>query len=448
MFSEARRVALLLLIAAAVGFYNGYPFPTISFFLLVYLCFHLHQLRQLLNWLRQPKLSSIPDGSGLWTEVFELLSRQKRKDKQERKRLKAIIARVQTTTSALKDAAILLNADNTLFWWNKTATKMLKLKAADNGNSIINYLRHPDFVHYLDANDYKIPLTLPSPHNHDRQLEYQITRFGKGETLIVIRDITRIYRLEKMRQDFVGNVSHELRTPLTVIRGYIETMADSNDPAINNNPNWQKALTQMQQQAERMTSLINELTMLSKLETDRNDNSQTQVALQPLLKMICSEARALSGKKARDESNTLKTGKCHTITLDTPSDVILFGNDRELHSAFSNLLTNAIKYSPFDKTIDVQVTFNTEGDLIVSVTDQGIGIEDKHIGRITERFYRVDDSRSKQTGGSGLGLAIVKHVLLRHDAELNIKSTPNKGSTFSCVFPSYRVDQEAILSVR
>ncbi|MEO0443721.1 MAG: phosphate regulon sensor histidine kinase PhoR, partial [Pseudomonadota bacterium] len=277
----------------------------------------------------------------------------------------------------------------------------------------------------------RVPLdTLPSPRNQELQLEFQITRFGAGEGLLVVRDISRIYKLEQMRKDFVANVSHELRTPLTVIRGYLETLADTQDLA-QENLIWQKALAQMQNQAARMTTLINDLTMLSKLETDPANSLQQAVILKPLLEMICSEAQTVSGANK------------HSITLQCHPDLKLIGNDRELHSAFSNLVMNAIKYSPPEKPIRINASLNLAGMLQVEVEDEGVGIEPQHISRLTERFYRVDASRSIQTGGTGLGVAIVKHILLRHDGRLEIQSDYGKGSRFSCLFPADRVIQAA-----
>lgn len=432
---EIRRFIGVIALSALIGFLlNQHILFALVLGLGLYCLYHIRNLQQLLTWLKHRKLDAIEDRTGAWGQAFDMLGRHQRREVKERNRLKSVIKRVETTTSALNDAVILVNNTNALDWWNKATERLLGLKQSDRGNSIINYIRHPKFVSYLEAGDYTIPLTLPSPRHIDIKLEFQITRFGIGEGLIVVRDITRIYKLEKMRKDFVGNVGHELRTPLTVIRGYLETLEDSKDPGLKDNTHLQKALEQMQQQAARMTTMINDLTMLSKLETDRTDMPQQSVALRPLLEMICNEARAISGDNQ------------HTIHLSCDSKISLWGNDRELHSAFSNLLTNAVKYSPAGKSITVTATIDPQGNLVVSVMDEGVGIEPQHISRLTERFYRVDASRSIQTGGTGLGLAIVKHILLRHDSRLKIESTYGEGSTFSCVFPEERisVDNQAV----
>ncbi len=432
VIAEIRRLTVFGILCGIVGLLIGHPLPALIIGCLLYIFYILRHLQQLVLWLNTQQLEDIPDASGMWGQVFDQLSRYKRREIREKNRLKAVIDRVEATTSALQDAVILLNAGDNLNWWNQATELLLDLKPGDSGSSIINFIRHPYFVSYLESGDYKIPLTLPSPRNAERQLEIQITPFGEGESLMVVRDITRLYKLEQMRKDFVANVSHELRTPLTVIRGYLETLEDSPDPALQANNHWKKALEQMLQQSARMTRLINDLTMLSKLETDRIDNDQQTVPLKPLLEMICNEAQTISGKRN------------HHILLQCDTAITLLGNDRELHSAFSNLITNAVKYSPPEKTITVDVSYNFAGNLVVAVSDQGIGIEQQHISRLTERFYRVDASRSIQTGGTGLGLAIVKHILLRHDARLQIESRINQGSTFSCIFPNQRVSPKKV----
>lgn len=423
--SEINRLIGLLVLCVVIGLLLGQVLLTIIAGTLLYIGYQLVNMRRLLKWLKHHRLQEVPDANGLWGEIFDLLSRRKRLEIREKKRFKTTIARVTATTSALNDAVILLNNNYDLSWWNEATEDLLDLKPRDTGSSIINFIRHPDFVAYLESNRYDIPLTLPSPRNLETRLEFQFTPFGQGETLLVIRDISRIYKLEEMRKDFVANVSHELRTPLTVIRGYLEVLEDNlpEDPQDKHLP---KALKQMRQQSLRMTTLIDDLTMLSKLETAGINKSQEYLQLNSLLEMICDEARTISGDK-------------HQVTLTCDTDIELLGNNRELHSAFSNLITNAVKYSAEGKTIEVKVSVNLANNLIVEIKDQGIGIEQQHISRLTERFYRVDSSRSIQTGGTGLGLAIVKHILLRHDGRLQIQSTLGLGSTFSCIFPEKRV---------
>ncbi len=425
--AEIRRLITLLIVCLIVGLMTGFLWPALVAGTLLYTLYHLHKLHSFNLWLQNPQLSALPDGGGLWGQALDSLGRQKRRESRERNRLKGIIERINATTAAINDAVVILDPKNMVGWWNQAAVNLLDLKPADAGTSLINYIRHPKFVSYLEAGDYELPLVLPSPRNHDVQLEFQLTRFGDGEALMVVRDITRIYKLEQMRKDFVANVSHELRTPLTVIRGYLETLDAVDIPDLRQHKLWQQALEQMQQQTARMTSLVNDLTVLSKLETDRIDPQQQSIVLRPILDVVCAESRAISG-----EQN-------HRITLHCAPEITVVANERELHSALSNLVTNAVKYSSPENPITVSVNVLETRGLEILVEDRGIGIEPQHLNRLTERFYRVDDSRSIETGGTGLGLAIVKHILLRHDARLEVRSEYGQGSCFRCVFPAYRV---------
>ncbi len=393
----------------------------------LYIAWSLRQLYKLDRWLQHKKLTHIPESSGIWGNIYDALIIDKKRQAREKKRLKSIIMRVETMTAALNDAVILLSEDNTISWLNKSSRKLLTLKKTDINRPITNFIRNPLFVNYLDKGDYELPLILPAADNIEQRLEFRLNRFGEGEGLLIVRDITRLHKLEQMRKDFVGNVTHELRTPLTVIKGYLETLEDARASSKTVDDRWEKPIQQMQQQASRMTTLINDLTMLSKLETEEENKKNTVVLLNPLLKMICDEAMTISG----DNQNV--------IHLSCDSAIAIIGNDRELHSAFSNLILNAVKYSLPNKPINIEVNKNFVDGVDIKVIDNGIGIEHHHISRLTERFYRVDSSRSIETGGTGLGLAIVKHILARHEARLRISSRINQGSTFTAIFPASRV---------
>ena len=338
----------------------------------------------------------------------------------EKENLQAVIKRIQEISSALKDGLVILDARGHLDFWNPAAHRMLALSTKDQGQSVINFIRHPKFVSYFEEGNYEEPLELPSTRFSSRHLQFQITLFGKNERLIVIRDVTQLHNLEKMRQDFIANVSHELRTPLTVINGYVETLADN-----NTTPSWDKPLQQMSQQSKRMSLLINDLLVLSKLETTEAGHNHKPINIEQLLTIVKSEADVLSSEKSQQLT---------LICNNTTKPLLLSGNEKELHSAFSNLVTNAIKYTPAEGKISM-LLWQDQKHFYFSVSDNGPGIEAQHIPRLTERFYRVDASRNSSTGGTGLGLAIVKHVLMRHDAELQITSEPGKGSMFICVFP-------------
>jgi len=390
--------------------------------LATYLAWHLHQLTRLHRWLKsyQPD-EPPPDTHGLWGEVFDGLYNIQRRDQRVRGRLQAVIDRVQESTAALKDAVIMLDAEGNLEWWNRAAETLLGLKTPqDSGQPISNLLRHPQFKAYMAQGDFKDALELPSPLNDRLYLQLQITSYGSGEKLMLVRDVTHVRQLEQMRKDFVANVSHELRTPLTVIAGYVEPMLDNVEEL---NPRWRRPLQQMHQQSERMKNLLDDLLLLAKLEASDNATDMRPVAIEPLLQAIRSDALSLSGENH------------HQIHLEAEPGLELKGNEAELSSAFSNLVFNAVKYTPAGGEIRIRWWGDQDGGHL-SVQDTGIGIESRHLARLTERFYRVDNSRSASTGGTGLGLAIVKHVLIHHHARLEIFSMPGEGSIFTCHFPA------------
>lgn len=416
---EVRRLLTILSLCALVGFWLNHVVWALLLGSLLYLFWMVWQIRRLNKWLLRNNDEPPPESSGIWGDLFDNIYHLQRRQVQEKNSLQAVINRVQETSAALRDGVIVLDWRGCLDWWNPSAQRLLGFHSSDQGKSVINFIRHPKFVNYFEEGSYNEPLEIPSPRFTSKRLQFQITRFGRNERLIVVRDVTQLHKLEQMRQDFVANVSHELRTPLTVISGYLETLSDS---GANLSPPWRKALDQMQQQSKRMSLLINDLITLSKLETTESGYNHKPVKLEPLLQAIRSEATALSGDRG------------HEISLQCESaDLQLLGNDKELHSAFSNLVTNAVKYTPAGGKIAMRL-WQAHHQILFSVYDNGPGFDSKHIPHLTQRFYRVEQSRNSGTGGTGLGLAIVKHVLLRHDGELQINSEVGVGSTFTCVF--------------
>jgi len=416
--AELKRLTFWTLICLLIGWITGHFAWVLGIGWGLYLGYMLYQMWRLNQWLVRKNDEHPPEAHGIWGDVFDNIYHLQRHQRQEKQDLQAVINRVQEITSALRDGIILLDWRGHLDFWNPAAQRLLGFHTKDQGLSVINFIRHPRFVSYFEEGNYSEPLELPSPRFSSKQLQFQITRFGKNERLIVVRDVTQLHNLEQMRQDFIANVSHELRTPLTVISGYLETLADNN----NLGPTWQKPLQQMQQQTQRMALLINDLLVLSRLETTEVGHNQKAIDLESLLQSIRNEAAALSGDRM------------HSISLSCESGIPFSGNEKEIHSAFSNLVVNAVKYTPPQGKIDMRL-WRDKSNFYFSVTDNGTGIESKHLPRLTERFYRVDASRNSSTGGTGLGLAIVKHVLMRHDAELKITSEEGKGSVFTCVFP-------------
>lgn len=416
-----RQLLLLLAGCLLVGLITGEYAWALAAGLGGYLGWTLHQMRRLQQWLKRSEQDEPPpDGHGLWGDIFDNLYQMQRRDLRQRGQLQSVIDRVQGSTTALKDAVIMLDSDGNLEWWNPAAERLLGLKKPqDTGHPVTNLVRHPSFKEYFDKGRHEEPLELSSPVNDRLWLQITITRYGNSEHLMVVRDITRLHQLEQMRKDFVANVSHELRTPLTVIAGYLETMLEHTDEMP---PRWPRALNQMNQQAGRMQHLLNDLLLLAKLEATSPPTNAQSVAVATLLSTIKADAQALSAERN------------HRITLEADPTLLLKGSESELRSAFSNLVFNAVKYTPDDGEVHIRWWCNEHGAHL-AVQDSGIGIESKHLPRLTERFYRVDSSRASNTGGTGLGLAIVKHVLLRHQGRLDVNSTPGRGSIFTCHFP-------------
>ena len=319
----------------------------------------------------------------------------------------------------MPDAAVVLGINDEIEWSNKLAKLVLGIKKTDRGQRIDNLIRAPEFVELLKSRDEKKTLTIPSPLDRAIILQFRVVSYGVGQHLVIAHDVTQQKNMEAMRKNFVDNVSHELRTPLTVLKGYLEALQDMDE---SQSVMLSNSLGQMVAQTERMEHLVNDLLLLARLETQKKKNECVDVPL--LLKKICLESGAIETNNQR-------------IELKLETDCNLHGEEQDLQSAFTNLLMNALKYSPEDSLVKV-VWKKTAGALILDVIDQGEGIAEKEIPRITERFYRIDVKRSKKLSGTGLGLAIVKHVLMRHDASLEIKSKIGKGSRFSCVFPASR----------
>ncbi|MDI3326154.1 phosphate regulon sensor histidine kinase PhoR [Pontibacterium granulatum] len=402
-----------------VGFVFGYPAELLSAGLLTWSLLQVKQFSRLNEWLHRDKSDAEPpECTGHWGDLFDDFSRQQKRTASREAFLRSVIKRFQQSSAALHDAVVIINDQNNLEWWNRSAERLLGFKTTtDRGKPVINLLRDPRFIRYYKRDSYEEPLQLPSPVNHEIELQYQITRFGKGDRLLVARDITQMLRLEQTRQDFVANASHELRTPLTVILGYLETFLDQELPRPLH-----RGMTQMQQQARRMQNLVSDLLLLSRLEATRQVTDEHPVQIQSLIQNI------------HDAATELARGKGHEFELDLDPQHDLLGQEVELHSAFSNLVYNAVRYTRENGRISIRWWVDQEGGHF-SVTDNGIGIDAIHISRLTERFYRVDESRSSESGGTGLGLAIVKHVLSRHGGHLTIKSKKGEGSTFTCHFP-------------
>lgn len=425
---ELWRLAGLALAGLLAGWLVGRPGLGLAAGLGFYLLLHLRQLHALHRWLTRHPHDEPPAASGVWGELFDRLYKYQKAQRLTRERLRATLKRVQESSEAMSDSVVMIDQRGDLEWWNSAAECMLGLKTShDRGQHITNLLRDPRFIHYFEACDYREPLVLPSPIDERQMLQFQITLYGDDERLVMARDITRLHRLEQMRRDFVANVSHELRTPLTVLAGYLETyLAYVEDKGADQlPPRLARGLVQMQEQTTRMQNLVVDLLLLSRLEIDQPLEDARPVDLDALLDTIRRDGESLSGGR-------------HELRIEIADDRQLLGSEQELRSAISNLVFNAVRYAGEESRIVLR--WRAWGDgACIEVEDDGQGIDPVHIPRLTERFYRVDKGRSAATGGTGLGLAIVKHVLLRHDARLEIESHPGEGALFRCIFPAQRL---------
>ncbi len=419
---DVGRLAFWLVMGWAIGWTLGHPLTGLFVGLVVFLWFQWYALYQLYRWIRFFPETPPPQLKGIWAALAYNVHRLQISERRARQSLVNTIERARASVSALSEAVVLINGIGQLEWWNPAAEGLLGLKAGDRGNFLLNLIRHPSFVQYFESGNYEEALKLESWVQSGCHLQCELTRFGQNDRLLIVYDVTRLHRLEQIRKDFVANVSHELRTPLTVLSGYLETFLDQDDL----NLRWRRGFGQMQQQTRRMTHLVNDLLLLSRLENEAV-NPTTRIDMPALVAQIFSDAEAYNAEQG------------HSLHLQIDSHAGLHGCEQDVASALSNLVTNAIKYTPAGGTVDLRWFVNDAGEGVFEVTDSGIGIDPDHLPRLTERFYRVDSGRSRATGGTGLGLAIVKHVLMQHGGRLRVTSVPGQGSTFQAIFPACRI---------
>jgi two-component system, OmpR family, phosphate regulon sensor histidine kinase PhoR len=390
--------------------------------LLVLVFRHRRYLTILDRWL-QTEGAVLPDASGKWGDVFARLTRLVRDQSRSYQHITSALERLQRATSAMPEGVVILDEMDHIEWCNPVAEKHLGINSGtDTGQHITHLVRHTQFAEYLAAQNYAEPLVIKQPRHQGLILSLQFVPYGDKQKLLLSRDVTQLERIQIMRQDFVANVSHELRTPLTVIGGFLETLADQS-PSDPETFKW--ALGLMTDQTKRMQNLVQDLLTLSRLEDTQNLIRGERVDVPGMLRKLYDEALSLSSGR-------------HRISLNLETGTQLLGSTDELRSAFTNLISNAIRYTPDNGNISLNWTIRN-GQAVFSVQDNGIGVEPEHISRLTERFYRVDRGRSRETGGTGLGLAIVKHVLSCHQAKLEIVSEPGIGSCFSALFPAVRL---------
>jgi two-component system phosphate regulon sensor histidine kinase PhoR len=411
-------------IALLAGPASGWAFAALCLGLM--LVYHLRHLARLARWTQAPRADQVPEGSGPWEELLSALYRHERNAEARLEELADALARFRRAAQAMPDGVVILDEKKAIEWCNNNAAALLDLDPREDvGRPIANLVREPAFIDYLATHDEEAARPARVPMERGVVLSIQLIRYG-AQTLLLARDVTQSERVEAMRRDFVANVSHELRTPLTVLVGFLETVRELRlDPQ-----RIRDYVGMMREQASRMHRIIEDLLALSMLESAPPPTAD-RVRLAPLLARLRADGEALSASR-------------HVISMDGEPHVDLLGSETELASAFGNLISNAIRYTPQGGKVKLIWRDGADGASF-TVEDTGVGIAHEHIPRITERFYRVDRSRSRETGGTGLGLAIVKHAIARHQAVLDIASEPGVGSRFTVRFPAQRtVPTEAV----
>ena len=426
MSTEIWRIVLVGLFTLFFGWSLGYTFEVIFIGVGCYLLWTFSIISKLFDWIDKGMRGIPPDAGGVWGEISDTLNRQRRRHRRALEKMRHTIKRVTRVTEALEEGVLVLRSDVTLDWWNSSAKRLLGLRSSDRGSAIINLIRDPEFVSYIHQPEFIGSIQMPSSSQEGRLLLFTASHFGDNEIVLVIADITRMNNLETVRKEFVGNISHELRTPLTVIRGYIETLQDlPSNTAIAD-----RAFKQMATQVSRMQSLADDLILLSRFEgaeyeSDGGSDAQQSYPstnLFNLLSEIMVEAEQLSGGR-------------HSLELDCCEAISLSVEPSSLRSALGNLVFNAVRHNPQGATISISVT-EPNAAVSIAIADDGVGIDPLEIPRLTERFYRGDNSRNSDTGGSGLGLAIVKHAVTSCGGELQINSRLGQGAVFICSFPT------------
>jgi two-component system phosphate regulon sensor histidine kinase PhoR len=433
LFRELTRLLTLAGLGALVGWLLGWPWLGLALALLLYGGWQLVQVGRLAAWLEGDTRLDPPESHGIWASVLDRLYRLQKAHHVEHEQLLDAASYVSEGVASLSDGVIMVDADGVIVWCNDATERLVGVRSArDKGNLMVNLLRDPDFVRYFQRGDFSGGLEMTSPDESRRILRVEVTLFGAGNRLVFIRDVTQIHQLEQMRVDFIANVSHELRTPLTVINGYLETLEgmDADIPAAM----LDRALGQMQVQSKRMQTLIDDITLLSRLESEPDSEPTRPIDVAAMVTMMADDAGCCMGSD-------------HNFELRLDPQYRLQGEQKAIHSAFGNLVDNACKYSRPGSDIRVHWRVGEEGG-IFEVEDEGPGIDQADIPRLTERFYRADKGRSAASGGTGLGLAIVKHALKRHEGRLEIESTLGKGSVFRCVFPVHRLVPGTELAAR
>ena len=427
-FRTLGQLAVVLVLALLLGYAVGQPWPVLTVAAMGVVAWHYWRLRKVLLRLTARERLRPASGDGVWNELDRLMYRAQDEMRSRKHRLLDILRAYRAAAAALPDAVVVVERNSQrAMWFNKAATGLLGLRYPEDLNAPLGERLQPlSLSHWLASGRNAEPMhDVASPADPSLRLNLRLIPYSDEYWLLVARDVSKLLHLEQVRRDFVANVSHELRTPLTVVHGYLD-MLDPEDF-----PEWTPMLAEMQKQSQRMTQLVEDLLTLSRLEV-QDKLADDDVAMAPMLATLRREAEALSHGR-------------HDIVVQDEGGLDLRGSNKELHSAFSNLVSNAVRYTPAGGRITIRFVPEGEG-AVLSVRDSGYGIPESHLPRITERFYRVSTSRSRESGGTGLGLSIVKHVLNLHQARLEIESRVGQGSTFSIHFTAERVQPRATIT--
>ena len=415
-----------LITGLIVGLIAGWPILGMLLFSVGYGAWLLVRMANIVKWLESGAASSkAPPTMGMMNQVVGLIHREKAYSRKQKNRYRVTLARFNSLAAELPDATVVYDGQRIIQWSNTAAGSLLNIHdERDQGQRIDNLLRSPEMLQFLSQPEQGVEEELASPVTPEKTLSLIKVKAGKGMTVIIARDITQRVKVREMRKAFVADVSHELRTPLTVIRGYLEMILEKPQQLDDKTRN---ALTNVQTQSDRMHHIVEHLLELSKLE----GNPLGELEGEPI--MVASVLENIV------ESLRKTIGQAHQFEIGADKALLLLGSEREIYSACSNLISNAVKYTEAGTTISITWQRNKDGQPNLCVSDDGAGIEALHLHRLSERFYRVDKGRSRESGGTGLGLAIVKHVSQRHGGQLHIDSTPGQGSTFLIEFPNSRI---------
>jgi len=424
MQKDIWKFGLLLACAGLIGFITGYFLLSTLLTAIGIIVWQNYRLHLLYLWTLNEPDNPMPETSGLTYLLHREINRRRIKNKKHKRQLSTLLNQFKQAVSVLPDAIVLIDNQGKIEWANSNAKNILGLKWPEDAQlRFSDLIRYPEVDNILEQQQPQKEGVIVNSHlQNGATINIKAVRYTDSLRMVIARDVSRLIKVNKMHTDFVANVSHELKTPLTVLRGYIEIMdASSQLPDV-----FTKPLQQMSLQSARMQLIVSDLLYIAKLEDSENVPATTPIKISTLVNSIIESVAPLIEEKQQ------------TLELNINNSIELLGVQSELHSAFSNLIANAINYTPQNGVI-VVTWKEKDNHAVFGVKDNGLGIAAHHIERLTQRFYRVDSDRSREGGGTGLGLAIVKHVLQRHDAELDINSKEGSGSHFKCLFPSNKI---------